>query len=686
MEFFESKLPWDVLCGDALEVLQAMPDESVQTIVTSPPYFGLRSYDADGQIGLETTPQEYVTKLVTIFHEARRVLRSDGTLWLVLGDSFSGSNKGAYADGTAGGGPKTPRGIRHGGIPFDKSGLPPKNLLGIPWRVALALQDDGWILRSDIVWAKCLSGGTRVWVKSVKGIAPMTIKDMANLRIGNYQLWNGEKWTTVVGVNKQPGHPERSAISLKRRTARSRGEEPPKPADIELELRSGERIGCTAAHRWPTEKGLIFASELTVGDVLLTTRLPGPDRSECSGVPDESIGWFVGAYLANGSHDSNGRIQISSNIKHEERCKRLCELALRYDALCHRYKTSENGATFNIASPILNGVIEWYLEGRDAHNKHLSTKAWQRSNSFLSALLDGYLEGDGHYDAGNNRYRIGFTDNTYLADDLRTVCARLGYHIRLHHTFATLNGETFPSYRGEIRIVKSDHFNTKSDTEIVAIHQSRARWFYDIAVEDEPHVFALASGVLTHNSNPLPESVRDRPTRSHEHIFLLAKSPQYYYDADAIREPYVTDDRTAPHGSIGAFGSPQSGRRSGNKERFIPEEADDPRGRINGHLGSGIPWQEDHRGRNRRDVWAVSVKAFPGDHYATYPVDLIEPCILAGAPEGGVVLDPFCGSGTTGVAAIRHLRRFLGIEINPKFVEMAKRRISEDAPLLQMLF
>lgn len=113
--------------GDVISCLRKIPEKSVNTIVTSPPYWGLRDYGVDGQIGLEKTPEEYITKLVNVFREARRVLRDDGTLWLNLGDSYS-STTGC--------------------------GLKPKNLIGIPWRVALALQADGWYLRSDIIWSK----------------------------------------------------------------------------------------------------------------------------------------------------------------------------------------------------------------------------------------------------------------------------------------------------------------------------------------------------------------------------------------------------------------------------------------------------------------------------------------------------------------------------------------------------
>lgn len=137
--------------GDALDVARTLPDGLAQTIVTSPPYFGLRDYGEDGQIGAEQSPAEYVSAMVSLFRELRRVLADDGTLWLNLGDSYY-SGRGA-ATGTD---EKNP--ARRGFVrPLDKPGQPwakPKNLLGIPWRVAFALQDDGWILRSDVIWSK----------------------------------------------------------------------------------------------------------------------------------------------------------------------------------------------------------------------------------------------------------------------------------------------------------------------------------------------------------------------------------------------------------------------------------------------------------------------------------------------------------------------------------------------------
>ena len=139
-----------ILHGDSLETLARIPDGVFNMCVTSPPYWGLRDYGKDGQIGLEKTPEEYVEKLVNLFHEVSRTLRDDGTLWLNLGDSYNGSGGAGYQFGD----PKKPR-IEHFNNPNQKyKGLKPKDLCGIPWRVAFALQADGWYLRSDIIWNK----------------------------------------------------------------------------------------------------------------------------------------------------------------------------------------------------------------------------------------------------------------------------------------------------------------------------------------------------------------------------------------------------------------------------------------------------------------------------------------------------------------------------------------------------
>jgi len=171
----------------------------------------------------------------------------------------------------------------------------------------------------------------------------------------------------------------------------------------------------------------------------------------------------------------------------------------------------------------------------------------------------------------------------------------------------------------------------------------------------------LRQDIVWAKSNPMPESVSDRCTKSHEYVFLLSKSRHYYYDAAAIKEP-ATDP----------------GRENGRHGRVEPEGARPP----------GAPprtlARADYRdrGRNKRDVWTVATtKAFQNAHFAVMPEALVEPCVLAGSAEGDVVMDPFAGAGTTGLVALRHQRKFVGIEVNAEYAEMARGRIVDDAPL-----
>jgi len=306
-----------IIQGDCLQTLKSLPDQSVHCCVTSPPYFGLRDYGHDGQIGLEQTPDEFVQKLVEVFREVKRVLRDDGTLWLNLGDSYAGGGGGNYsksAKQTAHGEHVTNVRNRSGWLA--SADLKPKDLIGIPWMVAFALRADGWYLRSDIIW---------------------------------------------------------------------------------------------------------------------------------------------------------------------------------------------------------------------------------------------------------------------------------------------------------------------------------------------------------HKPNPMPESVTDRPTKAHEYLFLLSKSPHYYFDAASIEEDAKWDrwgDQTENKRHVGTAGH------------------------LGGKTLAELPIRDK---KNRRSVWTVTTKPYSGAHFATYPVDLIAPCILAGCPEGGVVLDPFMGAGTTAVAAVLNQRKYLGCELNPDYVAIAEKRIQDECGLL-MLF
>jgi DNA modification methylase len=148
-----------ILLGDCVQGMKHLSDQSMQMCVTSPPYFGLRDYGHAGQIGLEATPAEFVAKMVEVFREVRRVLRDDGTLWLNLGDSYAsnGTNRNGLGNSAIGSGPDgacKQRNIAGAVTSKVPEGLKPKDLIGIPWRVAFALQDDGWYLRQEIIWHK----------------------------------------------------------------------------------------------------------------------------------------------------------------------------------------------------------------------------------------------------------------------------------------------------------------------------------------------------------------------------------------------------------------------------------------------------------------------------------------------------------------------------------------------------
>ena len=183
----------------------------------------------------------------------------------------------------------------------------------------------------------------------------------------------------------------------------------------------------------------------------------------------------------------------------------------------------------------------------------------------------------------------------------------------------------------------------------------------------------LRSDIIWSKPNPMPESVTDRPTKAHEYLFLLTKSPRYFYDADAIREVGVSAEQTA-HNERYAYEYEAHTARAQRGEGIQP-----------GNNGNqGIHSRPGPGGANKRSVWTVSTQPFPGAHFATFPPKLIEPCVLAGSAMGDLVLDPFAGAGTTGLVALRHDRDFVGIELNPEYAAMARNRIRDDAPLFNV--
>ena len=182
----------------------------------------------------------------------------------------------------------------------------------------------------------------------------------------------------------------------------------------------------------------------------------------------------------------------------------------------------------------------------------------------------------------------------------------------------------------------------------------------------------LRQDIIWQKTNCMPESVKDRCTKSHEHIFLLSKNPKYYFDAEAISEPIAESSakRYLQNIEQQKGSARQPGKTNGAMKAVLP--------RFGSKYGdqTGEEYAPTLR-RNKRDVWPVSTKGFKGAHFAVFPEALVEPCILAGSATEGTVLDPFCGSGTVGVVALKNGRNFIGIELNPAYVEIAQERIGQ---------
>jgi len=613
--------------GDVLKVLSRMPTGSVQMVMTSPPYWGLRDYGTDKtvEIGSESTPGEYVAKMVEVFNEVRRVLRNDGTVWLNMGDSYSSGTIGRN-DKIDGGGLYRPGVTVDGWKPSmvrarkQLKTIASGNLVGMPWRLALALQADGWILRQDIIW--CLSGGTWIYVRSQKGDMPMMVQDVARLDPSTVKLWNGEKWTGLRGT------------SWSKRT----GDE------IEILLRSGERISCTPAHRFPLDSGKLTAAEnLQTGDCLLSTILPEPATPiDCRHLGLDAA-WLAGLYLAEGCGvERDNKMQIAGHRKELARWNRVVKIVKSYGGHA-TLSMIGNNQTIRVYGKVVCAVVRELITGNNAKTKHFSSVVWKYSNSFLRELMAGYLHGDASNDG--SRYRLDFCRNNSLERDIRTACARLGWTLTLNQCWASYNGDRFPSYRGEIRKSRSGHWNEKNRNEIVQIRKARCRKLYSLGVEDEPNIFALASGVLTHNSkpSPMPESVRNRCTKAHEYLFLLVKRKGYYYDAEAIKDNALKE-WVASELSLAKPRPKQFMMTSEQRGTQRTQFADNT-------YHSNIPQNTC----NKRSVWTIASEGYPGAHFATFPRKLVEPCILAGTSAKGCCVE--CGAPWRRVMGSRQLKR-----------------------------
>lgn len=489
---------------DALIALKTMLDESVHCVVTSPPYWGLRNYGVNGQIGLEKTPEEYVVKLVEVFREVRRVLRKDGILWLNLGDSYAGSGQGwghdkQYAgpkQSTNKGSLNQPEAMKNK-TGFQKppnyisscqeNGLKPKDLIGIPWRVALALQQPYYT-------GKIRDERDRIWLAAII---------------------DGE--------------------------------------------------GCFFIHK--RKAGTPAYSKFTRSD--------GTEANYDRTADTFGVG-----------------LEICNTNK----------------AIIDRVTEIVGGGTFTEQSPEQNNrrkqtIYRWRVAPNEA--KRIAQEVYP------------------HLVAKQRQARLLFACPSNGNAGTATHQAMMDLH----------NGvETSVDYPAPSSLFEPG-------------------WY-------------LRSDVIWSKKNPMPESVTDRPTKSHEYIFLLTKSAKYYYDAEAIKENQTNSSLTrAKYGWNGRIDDESEGARTGSTFKRMSES------------GEKIATIPTDRMRNKRTVWNIATQSYKGAHFATFPTEIPRLCILAGSPPGGTILDPFAGSGTTGEVAVGLGRRFIGIDINRKYLDLARKRI-----------
>lgn len=235
------------------------------------------------------------------------------------------------------------------------------------------------------------------------------------------------------------------------------------------------------------------------------------------------------------------------------------------------------------------------------------------------------------------------------------------------------------SNKGSVGMPRSIVPNQRKPKDLIGIP-----WMLAFALRADG--WYLRQDIIWAKSNPMPESVTDRCTKSHEYIFLFSKSQKYYYDHEAIKEPVTASTTKRMSQDIDSQNGLDRvpGKINGNMKAVLPRyggkkytETPDAFNRTkSGNAYDYRPY------RNKRDVWTVTTKPYKGAHFATFPQDLIKPCILAGCPENGIVLDPFMGSGTTAVTAQELRRNFIGIELNADYIEMANQRISTQQKLL----
>lgn len=510
--------------GDSLGVLSGMPDGSVDCCVTSPPYFGLRSYGQDGQYGLEPSPAEYVETMRAVFAEVRRVLADDGTLWLNLGDSYANGGGGGAPSGKStllgnghrGGGPKMHAPAMT--TPIRSDGLPSKNLIGIPWRVAFALQDDD-------------SGD----IYELSPDAPDSVQTAVYLETCRIRTPRNESDTPA---STRSGGEKRTLSDTE--SAAKHGQTP-------TETRSGSTADGTTSS---------------------TASRKSSEHSE--GTP---------AGIAD----------------------------------CGSQHSSTTAASRPSAPAVRNG---------DSTSSHSTTSAAAETST-----------------ERNSGSADSTSGSTYAARDIPTATESSAITATVPSA-TTARARTRMNERPRLR---------KADIPEADLQHFRL-------VKQERWI--LRNDIIWSKPNAMPESVTDRLSSRHEHLFMLTKSRRYWFDLDPIRETHM-------HATAGARGP-----GGGSVDNWSKGLGATGEGHLYGHAS----------GKNPGDVWNIATQPFPGAHFATMPPELARRCVLAGCKPGGTVLDPFSGSGTTGMVAAQAGLKYVGIDLNRDYLALSlQTRLAQTA-------
>lgn len=448
-----------------------------------------------------------------------------------------------------------------------------------------------------MIWKKCLSASTVIYARSRNDnlVRRISLKDLYSIDYTKWDVYNGSSFIPIYNMIEN--------TDVKQY--------------CEIQLRNGNIIKCTNDHKFYCNGKETEAHNLMIGDVLDSAQLQVGNEYQSAIFLTEEAKWFIGYFIAEGSYSydkSNNpkAIQITTNQHNDFVLCKIKELCRQYGATyCIYDKKGSNTRNIVIHSKTLLAILSEYISGKLAYGKHFGLKCFNFDLKSLDIFLQGYLDGDGHYEKSNDRYTIGFTRQNYeLAKDLSTICNILGYKLFLRPRHSKCNGKTFATWTGSIRKNIREHHNNKSPYEIISIKttQNNSNFkFYDLQLTDESHRFCLYDGVLTHNCNPSPMNGQS--------IYLSGIENAVWFK-----------------------------KRGGTFNAHCKNTVFDyPCGRSKIH-----PTEKNH--------------------------DLLKELIIDNSNEGDIVFDPCCGSGSHCLVAKENNRQYIGIELNAEWYKIAKER------------